>query len=100
MSRAPKYAQRKDCNQSEIVSALYAVGCSVWIQHQPCDLLVGRAGQTFLLEVKDPAKSPSKRKLTPAQVVFNRDWRGHFAVVTTVQEAFAAVGLQAACNPP
>ena len=96
MTRAPTYAQRKDGNQSDIVTALYAVGCSVWVMHQPCDLLIGRAGANYLLEIKDPAKPPSKRKLTPAQVVFNRDWRGQFTVVTTVEEAYAAVGLRGA----
>lgn len=34
------------------------------------DLLVGYAGQNFLFEIKDGSKSPSKRKLTRAQVKF------------------------------
>lgn len=82
-----RYAARKDANQSDVVDALRACGWSVWVMDQPCDLLIGKAGVNGLLEVKDGAKRPSARKLTPAQVEFNRDWRGQFTVVTSVQQA-------------
>jgi hypothetical protein len=85
-----RYAARKDANQTEVVDALRACGWSVWVMDQPCDLLIGKAGVNGLIEVKDGAKRPSARKLTPAQVEFNRDWRGQFTVVTSVQQALDA----------
>jgi hypothetical protein len=61
------------------------------------DLVVGYRGrgkpETFLLEVKDGDKPPSARKLTPAQVVWHGEWRGHVAVVCNLAEALAAVGI-------
>ena len=86
-----RYAQRKDANQAEIVAGLLAVGCTVWVMHEPADLLVGRRGINLLLECKDGSKRPSARKLTPAQVAFRQSWRGQFAVVTSVEEALQVV---------
>lgn len=69
-----------DANQREIVDALRAVGCSVQLLAQVgngCpDLLVGWRNRNFLLEVKDGAKKPSARKLTPDQVAWCEAWRG------------------------
>jgi hypothetical protein len=47
----------------------------------------------FLVEVKDGAKPPSARQLTPDQERWHREWRGPVAVVTSVDEALRAVGL-------
>jgi hypothetical protein len=90
-------AARVDANQAEIVEALRAVGCSVAItsavgQGFP-DLVVGRRGVTYLLEVKDGDKPPAARKFTPAERAFKNFWRGHYAVVLDVPEALRAVGL-------
>lgn len=86
-----------DANQSAIVADLRAIFATVELLHgvgQGCpDLLVGYQGANYLLEVKDEDKPPSKRKLTPDQVVWNRDWRGQVAVVKNSQEAFAAIGV-------
>jgi Holliday junction resolvase len=40
------------------------------------DLLVGRDGQNFLLEIKS-----ENGTLTPAQIEFHKNWQGHCAVV-------------------
>jgi hypothetical protein len=58
--------------------------------------LVGRAGKLFLLEIKDGAKSPSKRQLTPAEVQTLAELASVEApafVVHSVDEALRAVGL-------
>lgn len=91
-------AAKTDRNQAEIVEALRAVGCTVQPLHtvgQGCpDLLVGRADQDFLLEVKDGLLPPSGRKLTPDQVQWHSLWRGRpVAVVKNVKEALEAVGV-------
>ena len=84
-----------DENQSDIVAALRAIGATVRVISQGDgipDLLVGFRGQTFLLEVKDGNKPPSKRVLTPAEQKFFDEWRGGaLAVVNSVEEAIAVV---------
>ena len=85
-----RYAARRDANEGEIVRALEKVGCDV-VRLDFCDLLVGRRGRNYLLEVKDGRKSPSKRPLTPQQVKLRSAWRGHYRVVTSTEEAIEAV---------
>jgi hypothetical protein len=88
MGWAPRFAQRKDENQDDIVDALEKIGADVWVMHQPCDLLVGFRGRNVLLEVK---RLKGGSKPTPAQVKWNKSWRGQRATVRTPEEAIAAV---------
>jgi hypothetical protein len=84
-------AARTDANKAAIVSALRAMGCSVYDLRMPVDLLVGRNGKTLLMEIKDGAKKPSARKYTPAQEAFMSTWKGGaVATVTDVEGAMAA----------
>ena len=85
-------ARRTDENQESIVAALRAVGCSVECLHAVGkgvpDLLVGlRNGVNLLLEVKS-----ATGKLTPEQQEWHAKWRGHVAVVRSIEEALRAVG--------
>lgn len=88
---------KKDDNQDEIVEALRAAGASVAItsaQHKGFpDLVVGYDGKTYLMEVKDGSKVPSKQRLTPDQERFFADWKGHVCVVNSVDAALAVLGL-------
>lgn len=86
-----RYAQRKDANQRGIVDALVALGCDVFVTHEPVDLIVGFRGKTMLLEVKDGNKPPSERRHTPAQKKFHATWRGHKATVLSADEAINCV---------
>lgn len=67
-----RYAARVDANQQAIVKALRDAGAFVWIIGLPVDLLVGFAGQTYLVEVKDG----SKKHLTKLQQDFFASWCG------------------------
>jgi Holliday junction resolvase len=92
-------AAKVDENQAEIVAALRQVGCFVEPLHAVGggvpDLLVGRNGETFLIEVKDGNKPPSARKKTDAQVIWHDAWRGKpVAVVCNIREALDAIGVQ------
>ena len=86
-----------DTNQTAIVVALREIGCNVLSLAaigQGCpDLLVYRhaTGLLYLLEVKDGAKSASRRRLTPHQKQFHADWPVH--VVKNEIEAMVVVGL-------
>lgn len=82
-------AARVDANQKAIVNALRACGCSVYVLGLPLDLLVGRAGQNYLLEVK----TGKGAKFTKFQEEFRATWQGHWARVETVEQALEVVGL-------
>lgn len=87
-----------DGNQAAIVKALRAVGASVVSlasQGKGCpDLLAGRGGINYLLEVKDGSLSPSRRELTPDEAEFHGQWQGHVRLVTSVETALEAIGVR------
>lgn len=95
-----KYARRADGNQPEIVAALRAAGAVVQPLHTVGqgvpDLLVAFRNRTFVMEIKDPTKPKSDRKLTPAQQKWHDMWIGEKHVVETVDEALAALKGEAA----
>lgn len=80
---------RRDDNEPEIVQALEQAGCHVRAaEREPYDLVVGRAGRTYLLEVKTRTGT-----LTASQISMRASWGGHYAVVRTPAQALKAVGL-------
>lgn len=87
----PRWAARADDNQAEMVKELRGYGVSVQHLHrvgQGCpDILCGWRGTNWLFEIKDPAKSPSKRKLTEDEAIWHMQWSGQCAVVTTSEQA-------------
>ena len=86
--------RKKDANQNEIVRALEKVGCSIMdasaIGGGFPDLIVGRAGVTYLIEVKNPK---AKGKLNKLQQLFFDTWQGQIAVAYTIEEALEIVGI-------
>jgi len=86
---------RRDDNHAEVVAALRQLGCTVQdlaaVGDGCPDILVGFRGRNLCLEIKDGAKPPSARTLTPEQVVWHHDWRGQVVVVTSREEAIRAV---------
>jgi len=57
------------------------------------DLVVGVAGVNYLIELKNPEVKPSARRLSRDEAAFHGAWRGQVAVVETLEEALALVGL-------
>jgi hypothetical protein len=89
MSYGPSNLGRRDANEAQIVLALQQAGCDVhYMVKAPWDITVGRAGQAFLLEVKT-----RKGNVRKSQEQFLASWRGHYAVVRSVEDALKAVGL-------
>lgn len=85
---------RKDNNHDEIVDALRERGCSVMECHLlgggfP-DIVVGVNGENYLLEIKNPKSSHG---ITEAQERWHESWDGHVAVVESIEDAYAVVGL-------
>ena len=93
-------AAKRDANHGSIVLALRK--CGVWVFDTANlgggfpDLLCWARGRFTLLEVKDGAKPPSARKLTDDERAFFDNCPGPVHVVTSVEEALAAVGLKEA----
>lgn len=93
-------AAKVDANHREVADAL--MRCGAWVidcsgvgQGFP-DLLVSHRGKLMLIEVKDGAKSPSRRKLTPAQVDFHALAKATGTPVHIVESVEQAVALVAA----
>lgn len=92
-------AKRTDANHTAIRDALRAIpGVSVADTSGAGDgfpdLAVGRERMTYLLEIKDGNKPPSRRKLTDAQERFHSQWTGHIDVVCNIDEALQAIGIR------
>ena len=89
-------AARVDANQPQIIQALQQAGATVLMTHMlgqgAPDLAVGYRGVNYWLEVKDGAKAPSKRRLTPDEALWHELWRGEVWVVTSVDEALQVIG--------
>lgn len=84
-------AARTDANHADIIAGLEMIGCSVWDTSRlgggGPDLVASLGRRTVLIEVKDGAKSPSRRKLTPKQVDFWKTWQGEYAIVLSIDDA-------------
>ena len=88
-------AAKTDANHAVIVGALKACGATVQslaaVGAGCPDLLVGHRGRNLLMEIKDGAKRPSARKLTPDQCGWHGGWRGQVIVVESEAQAIAAL---------
>lgn len=87
--------RKRDANHQEIVDALIAAGCSVAdLSAQgggTPDIAVGLAGENHLFEIKNPA---TRGKLNPSQEDWHARWKGQVSIVTTPEEALAAIGIR------
>ena len=89
-------AAKRDANHQEVADAFRALGCSVFetdrIGEGFPDLLVGLLGQTFPIEVKNPATHYGRGGLNKKQSAFAAAWRGSpITVITSEIEAEAFV---------
>jgi hypothetical protein len=88
-------ASKVDDNQAAVVAALRKIGCSVQslaaVGSGCVDLLVGFAGDEWLIEVKDGSKPPSARKLTPDEATWHSQWQGRVYIVESAEQAIAIV---------
>jgi hypothetical protein len=83
-------ARRKDSNHVSVGDYLRALGWSVLdlAKHGvSVDYVVGKPGIAVLLEVKDGAKPPSARKLTPAEEELKANWQGPYIIALSGEDA-------------
>lgn len=89
-----RYATRQDGNHRAIVNALRAGGARVYEIRRPCDLLVGYAGKTALVECKDLSTGYGRKGLNDNQRSFAETWNGGtFATITDTEGAARLLAL-------
>ena len=93
-----RHRPRIDANHVEIVKALRQAGASVQslagVGKGCPDLLVARAGQMWLIEVKDGAAISSKRRLTDDERRWHQRWPATVYVAQSAAEALAIIGIK------
>ena len=87
-------AAKVDANQQMLVEALRSMGASVYVIGEPVDLLIGYAGQTCAVEVKNP-KSSRGKILTKQQIEFFNEFRGMAAKIETLEDCRLLLGRMA-----
>lgn len=91
-------AARRDANHADIVRDLrrvlgaQAVFDLAAVGDGMADIIVGDARRNWLFEIKDGAKAPSARKLTPDEAEFHGAWPGQVDVIETVDDALRIMG--------
>jgi len=86
-----KRNRKRDANEPGIIAILEYAGASVYPLDKPLDLLVGFRGETFLIEVKNPAGA---NRIEPDQKLFFEKWLGRAArIVRTEFDALEAIGI-------
>lgn len=93
-------AKKVDNVQADIVKALRKAGVSVWVTSSlgdggpdlVCGVKGGRNGHShianYLIEVKSKSGT-----LTPDQKEFRAEWKGHYAIARSVDDALIICGL-------
>jgi hypothetical protein len=92
-----RYAKRTDDNHADIVAEFREAMPEATVFDASgagrgfSDLVIGWKGQNYLIEVKDPDKAPSRRKLTPAQEKFHLQWQGQIDICHSAAEICAVI---------
>jgi len=87
-----RWATRKDAVQKDIIQALEAAHCEVWVIEQPIDLLTLYRGRWLPLECKTPQKNGRARRRADQAEQAELIQRTAIPVVTTPMEALRAIG--------
>lgn len=89
-------AAKIDSNQNKIVTTLRRIpGVSVAVTSSlgkgfP-DLVIGRNGKNYLIELKDGDKYKSQQKLTPEEYKWHEEWRGQVSVCANIDEVLNTI---------
>ena len=57
------------------------------------DVMLGTKGANLLIEIKRPDVAPSASKLNDKQEEWHGEWRGQVAIVRTLDDVLAVLGL-------
>lgn len=88
-----RYARRRDSNHTAVGDYLRAHGFTVLdiADHGDGvpDYVIARRGMSALVEVKNPEKPPSARKLTEKEQAVKDNWDGIYIVALSGEDAVA-----------
>ena len=85
------YNAKTDDNHAETLKLLRSLGFSCKSVHQIkgfVDIVAGRNGINYLIEVKDGSKPESSRQLTEKEAEFHNDWKGTLHIIETEQDCY------------
>lgn len=83
-----RFAARIDDNKREIVNHFRLCGASVYDLKLPVDLLIGFAGKTALVEIKNPDTAYGRKGANPNQQSFMSTWKGGtVALIDSIEAA-------------
>lgn len=95
-----RYRCAHDANHKDVTAVYRKAG--VWFRDVSsylgfgCDLIARhRDGYIVAIEIKDPAKPPSARKLKPSEAELMEAFPNFFRIVLDERDALAAVGFEA-----
>ena len=94
-----RYGAKTDNNHSELLNLVREIpGVSVQdlgdVGEGCPDALLGYQGANLLIEIKRPDVAPSASKLNPLQVDWHYEWKGQVAVVRTLDDILAVLGIK------
>lgn len=77
--------KKVDANQAALVKRCrqvpgVAIVSTHTVGHGMVDIILGYRGFNYMIEIKDGAKQPSQKKLTPDEVEFHRTWPGQICI--------------------
>ena len=93
-----RYNPRVDANQADIVAALRSIP-GVSVKTGVDDILIGFKGFNYLIEIKNPETAVKKNgglkadALRKSQVDMQDNWKGHFAVLWSLDQILAEIGI-------
>lgn len=83
------YSKKADRNQPDLVKYLRGLGATFQHTHQiagALDGIVGYAGIDQRVEIKDPEKSGSARKLTDKEKTTFNEWKGRPPIIIETEK--------------
>lgn len=90
--------KRTDANHKEIIVGLrkYPV-LSVFSTHMVGkgfpDIVIGYKGINYLVEIKDGAKSKSRKKLTEDEIKFHSSWNGQIIIAENIDDVLRLLNI-------
>jgi hypothetical protein len=91
-------AARTDDNQREIVKQLRSIP-GVTVHTGVDDILVGRNGKNYWIELKDPEKVLKKTgglkagTMKKSQIKLKAEWKGQYLVAWTLEQILQEIGV-------
>jgi hypothetical protein len=83
--------KRTDANHKQMIDGLRKIpGISIFSTHMVGkgfpDIVIGYKGINYLVEIKDGAKTKSRKKLTDDEIKFHGSWLGQIMIAENIDD--------------